>query len=257
MFWFKHRRPLDDYSADWVEQSLLELAFEFGQDVFLQDPKEPTAEFFPGALDGSDGAVERTINRVGGLIGIKRNRYRVVIEKLASDLYLEDGRGNWSPSGAAGLFEDHGYEIIIRIDQQYRTNLAEIIGTSAHEFGHLLLMGEKRINPMRFDNELLTDLTAVYHGFGIFLASSPRAFESMMSFWPGTKVRRPEYMSLPMYGHALAHQAWHRGERKPPWLRFLSSEARACTRASLKWLWKTGQSRFVPDSTGLASQADD
>ncbi len=32
-----------------------------------------------------------------------------------------------------------------------------------------------------FDNELLTDLTAVYHGFGVFLANN-RAAPALISF---------------------------------------------------------------------------
>lgn len=244
---FGRRLPLEAHSAKWVEGALAALTVEFGRSPFLMDPKEPSAEFFPTHLDGSDEAVRLTVSRVASFMGIKRGRYRVVIEQLSNDLYLEDHQGHWSPAGAAGLFEDHGYTTVIRLDRQYRTNLFEIIGTAAHELSHHLLLAEQRIDPERFDNELLADLTAVFFGFGLFLANSPRAFEAQMSFWPGTKVRRPEYMSLPMFGHVLAHQAWHRGERKPTWLRHLRPDARVCVKASLKWLHRTGESAYSPE----------
>ncbi len=49
-----------------------------------------------------------------------------------------------------------------------------LVGTMAHELAHLKLMGERRVTGDEYDNELLTDLTAVFHGFGIFLGNLPK-----------------------------------------------------------------------------------
>jgi hypothetical protein len=72
-----------------------------------------------------------------------------------------------------------------------------------------------------FDNELLTDLTAVYHGFGVFLANNPRRSTGTLAHWPGTSLHRPEYLSEPMLGYALAHIAWFRDEDRPEWVKAL------------------------------------
>src|SRR5438132_13197005 len=58
---------------------------------------------------------------------------------------------------------------IIRIEKSALDRPADLIGTMAHELAHQRLLGESRGDSDSYDNELLTDLTAVYHGFGIFL----------------------------------------------------------------------------------------
>ena len=58
------------------------------------------------------------------------------------------------------------------------------------------------------------DLVAVAHGFGVFLFNNPRKSTGELGRWPGTKLYRPEYLSEPMLGYALAHIAWHRDEER-------------------------------------------
>ena len=89
----------------------------------------------------------------------------------------------------------------------------------AHELAHQRLLGERRSPADRYDNELLTDLTAVFHGFGVFLANNPRKSTGKLSRWPGTQLFMPEYLSEPMFGYAMAHIAWVRDERSPAWAR--------------------------------------
>jgi hypothetical protein len=121
-----------------------------------------------------------------------------------------------------------------------------LVGTIAHELAHVRLLGEERIRPTVFDNELLTDLTVVYHGLGIFLANVPRTWESHLTYWPGTDALQTEYMHQAMFGYALAHMAWIRSERKPEWSRHLRPDARASFKQGLDYLWRTGDSTFKP-----------
>ena len=82
-----------------------------------------------------------------------------------------------------------------------------LVGTMAHELAHVRLLGESRIMREEFDNELLTDLTTVAFGLGVFLANTPRNWDSHLEKWPDSDLNRPEYMSPPMFGYALAHLA--------------------------------------------------
>lgn len=97
-------------------------------------------------------------------------------------------------------------------------------------------------------NVLDTDLTAVFHGFGIFLGHSPRNWDGQYSNWPGTDLKRPEYMTVPMFAYALAHTAWFRDQPKPDWLAYLSLDLRACFKQGIRYLMKTGDSTFFPES---------
>jgi len=139
---------------------------------------------------------------------------------------------------------------VIHLETSQLTEPMTLVGTIAHELAHLRLLGERRIDDDVFDNELLTDLTVVFHGMGIFLANAPRAWESDFTTWPGTEANRPEYMTQAMFGYALALAAWFRNERKPPWAKHLQMDARASFKQGLRYLWKISDSEFKPQHAG-------
>jgi hypothetical protein len=85
----------------------------------------------------------------------------------------------------------------------------------------------------------LTDLTAVFFGFGVFMANAPRHWHSDLTYWPGSTLRRPEYMTVPMYGYALALIAQVRFETNPSWVGHLRGSARAEFWASHRLLERT------------------
>src|SRR5262249_47507736 len=132
-----------------------------------------------------------------------------------------------------------------------------LVGIMAHELSHQRLLGENRYRSDRFDNELLTDLTAVYHGFGVFLANNPRRSTGELRHWPGTKLHRPTYLSVPMLAYALAHIAWHRDETRPLWAKFLRWAPRSEFRMGLRYLQKSADSSFRPVRLLSASANDE
>ena len=76
---------------------------------------------------------------------------------------------------AAGTFESSGGRTHkVKIDRSEFKDVEGLVGTMAHELAHVRLLGEGRIESHVFDNELLTDLTTVHFGLGIFLANGPR-----------------------------------------------------------------------------------
>lgn len=86
----------------------------------------------------------------------------------------------------------------------------------------------------------------MFHGFGVFLANNPRNSTGELSYWPGTKLRRPEYLSEPMLGYALAHIAWFRDEDRPAWAKALRWAPRAVFKQGLRYLQETSDSTFRP-----------
>ena len=127
----------------------------------------------------------------------------------------------------------------------------------AHELAHQRLLGEHRYSADRYDNELLTDLTAVFHGFGVFLANNPRKSTGELRRWPGTRLHRPEYLSEPMFGYAMAHIAWVRDERRPAWAKHLRWTPRAVFRQGVRYLYETGESTFKPVRLRVVKDDDD
>jgi hypothetical protein len=244
--WFRPVCPCDAAAKPWVESRLRWLTGQFGLHVLLERPIIlPTSEFFPDAWDASPKAAKRLFRRVC--------EYMDVDAELVKLRFVE------SPGGRAqGLFGEsvaaatwsHGdgpwQKAVVTVDPGGLERPADLVGYMAHELAHQRLMGEGRVTGEEFDNELLTDLTATFFGFGIFLANNPRKSTGTLDKWPGTQLHRPEYLSEPMLGYALAHVAWFRDEPRPAWAKHLRWAQRAVFNQGLNYLQRTNDSRFQP-----------
>src|SRR6185437_13345601 len=135
---------------------------------------------------------------------------------------------------------------VISLEQSTLDRPGDLVGTMAHELAHQRLLGERRADPDAYDNELLTDLTAVYFGFGVFLANNPRKSTGELSRWPGTRLYMPEYISEPMLGYALAHIALFRDVERPAWAKQLRWAPHAVFKQGLRYLHATANSSFQP-----------
>lgn len=242
--WFRPQCPVDPVAKQWLEERLEWLACQFGIDVFVRRAVIlPNDDFFPDRYDGSEESVRTLLDRVCAYMDVDPNEVDLELFDDPHSLWLVNERGQYLPH-AAGLYDAETNRTIIHLESSQIIHPMALVGTMAHEIAHHRLLGDARIDADAFDGELLTDLTAVYHGFGIFLANFPAAWESGFTTWPETDVRKSEYMTLPMLGHTLAHTAWLREDRSPKWSRHLRLDARACFHQGLRYLWETGDSRF-------------
>lgn len=245
--WFRPKCPVDLAAKNWIEGRLAWLCDQFGIDVFTRRAMIlPQEEFFPDEYDASDESVRELLDRVCRYMDV--NPEAVVLELFTEqhDVWLINERGEYLSPGNAGLYEEQIDKTVIHLETSQLVEPMVLVGTMAHELAHLRLLGEKRIPDEVFDNELLTDLTAVFHGLGIFLANVPRSWQSDFTTWPGTDLRKPEYMTQPMFGYALAHAAWFRNDDKPNWAKHLSLDARASFKQGLRYLQETGDSKLKP-----------
>jgi hypothetical protein len=246
MFWRSRRPrcPLDELAQAWVEARLRWLIGEFGFEVWTEEPVLPTSEFFPGAYDGGEAGVRGLYERVVARMGVDPE-FCPLEFVCHGEVLLQDEEGHWvSPPAATWSGRGVPGYGVIHVDQRSHPGPADLVATLAHELGHHRLMGEGRLSGSEFDNELLTDLTAMFLGFGVFLANSPRVWTSGYTRWPGSALEKPEYMTPPMHGYALALRSWALGETSPPWLRFLGGEARTWFRSCVRYLKATDDPRF-------------
>ena len=239
--------PCDPAAKGWVEDRLGWLADEFGDHAFNgRRLVLPAPEFFPDPYDASKKAVRRLLDRVCGYMDLVPDLVELRLMTNPGHLGLVDGGGRDLPTGAAGTFHEGERKFVIRISRDELADPTGLVGTVAHELAHVRLLGEGRIGREAFDNELLTDLTVVHFGLGVFLANGPRNWAGQTARWPGTGLRKPEYMTPPMFGWALAHLAWFRGEERPAWATHLTGAARADLRQGLRYLRATADSGYKP-----------
>lgn len=244
---FKPECPVDRAAKRWIEGRLQWLTRHIGREVFTDNPIIlPTREFFPFAIGTTKESVRKLLNKVCVYMNADPSLVDLELFQNQEPLWLINDGGNYIPTGAAGTFHQQHGRTVIRIEATELENLSALVGTIAHELSHLRLMGQGKMIGYEFDNELVTDLTVVFHGLGIFVGNSPRNSDSQYTTWPGSDLRCREYMTLPMFGYSLAHAAWHRREHKPAWAKFLSYELRGCFKLGLRYLETTGDSEFKP-----------
>lgn len=247
MWWSRPRCPCDPEAKSWIERRLAWLSEQFDDSAFSGLPVVlPTRDFFPDPFDGSKASVKAMLNRVCRYMDVDADRVVLRLKAATGQVDLVDRTGLQLPGAAAGTYHQVGENFVITLNRDELVSPMNLVGTMAHELAHARLMGEGRVDPDIYDNELLTDLTTVFMGLGIFLANSPRAYQSQMSDWPDSNLKRPEYMSLPMYSYALAHLAWFREERKPSWARHLNFHLRPEFKQAQRFLWETRESAFRP-----------
>lgn len=239
--------PCDPAAKAWVEERLQWLSEEFDDHAFNgRRLVLPTPEFFPDPYDGSKRAARVLLDRVCGYMDVVPDLVALkLVSEAGNKLWLVNDAGQYLPH-TAGTYEEGERKFLIRIDKEGLHTPMALVGTMAHELAHVRLVGESRIMSDAYDNELLTDLTVVFFGLGLFLANMPRAWESEYKKWPGTTLIRPEYMTSPMFGYALAHLAWFRGEQKPAWAKHLHWNARPDFKQGVRFLWQTADSAFRP-----------
>lgn len=243
---FRPTCPCDALAKAWVEERLQWLNDQFDDHAFNGRPLVlPTSQFFPDPYNGSTETVRLLLDRVCEYMDVVPELVELKIVSDAGKIWFVNESGKYLPQ-AAGTYEERRGKFTIRIDKSELDDPMGLVGTIAHELAHVRLLGEDRIANKVYDNELLTDLTVVFFGLGIFLANSPRNWDSQYTKWPKTDINKPEYMTPPMFGYSLAHLAWFRGEKAPAWAKYLHWNARPDFKQSLHFLNQTGESEFKP-----------
>ncbi len=224
--------PCDPAAKAWIEERLEWLAEEFDDSAFSgRRLVLPTPAFFPDSYDGTNATVRTLLDRVCGYMDVDPDIVSLEIVAAAKGIGLVNEHGH-EIAEAAGTYEAGGLGPHIRIDKSGLHDPMSLVGTIAHELAHQRLLGEGRITNKIFDNEILTDLTVVHFGLGIFLANAPRNWRS------GTPAGRRPTSSSRNTGRrrcsAGPWRTWHGSAAKRNLLGLDTSlvpHARTCNRA--------------------------
>lgn len=213
------------------------LTNQFGRDKLRDAPIIlPIARFFPDPYDASDEAIRLLLARVCGYMGIAADTIHFSLYEDRPPVET-DGL----VKGTAGLYsEEHG-AFRIWLEEKNLDDPLALVATMAHELGHVLLLGHGRVSADEWDHEPLTDLLTVFLGLGVITANSVVRESSWTSGgWGGWTIGRRGYLTMPMYGYALAVFAHLRGETKPKWARHLRPDVRAAFKLGEAWIVSEG-----------------
>lgn len=219
---FKTKCPVDPQTRQWIESRMAWLKAQFGAGLYTRPVVLPAAEFFPDAYDGSEPTVRTLLDRVCGYMGIR-------CDEIEVSLYSEQvpiQEGGLVP-GTGGLYVEEDGRFHIWLNESNLDDPGGLVATMAHELGHVLLLGHRRVSPEEPDHEPLTDLLTVFLGLGVITANAVVHEESWVNGgWSGWSIGRRGYISMPMYGYALAVFARERSEERPEWVKHLRPDVR-------------------------------
>jgi hypothetical protein len=246
MNWFTPKCPVSDDDKEWLEECFSWLIEEFGADT-LRDLRIvlPTEEFFPDRFSADMTSARNILRRICGYMNVDYTD--VELRRFTNDDFSPHPltQIQSAENGACGLYRFYNGKHFVSIESGMLDNPTNLIATLAHELGHAKLIGEDRLDPEYEDNELLTDLTTIFFGLGIFTANSLFNFEQWTNpFFQGWQASRQGYMTEEMAGYSLALFSYLRNERKPVWTKYLDSNVKFYFKKSLKFLEKTQDTKF-------------
>jgi hypothetical protein len=236
--WVRAKCPVRAVEQAWIERNLDWLAGEFG-DARLRGPVLlPTEEHFPGPYAGSAGDVQALVHHLCRHLGVDPGRVEVEHEAPDADPDLAAHvpvSTAWK--GAAGHYRERGGRAVVTVRADVAERPMALVATVAHELGHVLLLGDGRIEPDRDDHEPLTDLLTVFFGLGVFAANAAFDYSRVVrGEYVHTSRSRLGYLTEPMFGYALARYAWLRGEADPAWARYVEPNPRSFLKRGLRYL---------------------
>ena len=185
---FGAKRPLDQYEWEWMLAGIKWLEEEFPRDEGGTSAGSlilPLAENFPPWQEPSSEYAEMLFARVKELCELSDWPTRLVSQEDSNPNPMEmaafAGEYRWSEAlGTFSIADDHDGKPYAQITYHPKqlSNPDGFVATMAHELGHYLMSTSRRCPPGGWDlHELATDLTAVWFGFGIFMANGAKSFE--------------------------------------------------------------------------------
>jgi hypothetical protein len=123
---------------------------------------------------------------------------------------------------AAGLYygknENGKYQV--DFDDTIHVDVERITATIAHEFSHIKLLGEGR---MEENSEELTDMLPLFYGFGLFNSEMVLTFKresnGLQNSWQSNTLG---YLSFADWGYLFALYMYKRNEMEPEWFKYLN-----------------------------------
>jgi len=208
MFLFSVKCPVNDREKQWIEESMLWLADQFGSDTLCDaEVILPVPEYFPDPFRRSRDSVQKMMSRVCEYMGIDPDRIQLEFYSeqdgvLPANSPLFHGVPQ-THSGSAGLYVPAsskprrirageasrttiGSKAIIAIELSQLDDPSALMATLAHEAGHLVL-DDKRVPRTREHYEHLTDLVTVCLGMGVLTANAAfrviKRYEGITASW--------------------------------------------------------------------------
>jgi hypothetical protein len=229
----KSECPVDAATREWIDIRWSWLEEQFGLELLRNASVVlPRPEFFPDPFHGTEEDARRMLDRTCCYMGIDSTTVELSLYEDQNPVYEAGLR-----QGTAGMYHTDAGKFRVWLEVANLDDPLAMVGTMAHELGHIHLLGHGRISDEVEDHELLTDLLTVYFGMGVFTANSVvREHYWSAGQVSGWSIGRRGYLGMPEYGYAFARFARARGEDGTEWARELRLDVRSAFKQAMRFL---------------------
>lgn len=210
--------PLNEERRKSIDDAFLYLIELFGKDLLNNKPAlTPADEIFPREINSlfDYTPLAHTIAKIMDIdpkeieIGFFEGSKPVEPGSLDSGVTNDSAAGLYYGKNEKGKYE-------VTLADNMINNLDKLIATIAHEFAHIKLLGEGRMDE---NSEELTDMLPLFYGFGVFNSSSVFSFKRDNQSWSTSSLG---YLSQVDWAYLFALYLYVREEKEPEWFKYLS-----------------------------------
>lgn len=225
--WLKgeSRCPVAPNLQAWLEGRVAWIAREFGIERLFDELVLPNDTFFPDEYHGTKDDARRLFEQVCEYMGVDPSRVDLRFCKTRALTALDD----WTDE--AGLCQDGDGRAIVEVEESQFSDPLKLVAVFARELARVHLHVDNRLQKDADDREFVTDLLAVFLGFGVFLANAVSGSSVILGLVEGLG-----YLSDCECAYALSILAWLQYKGKPPWASLLRPDVREPMLEAVRWL---------------------
>lgn len=231
--WFRSlpNCPIETDLQQWIEKRWQWILQQFGESKISQRPVVlPNFQFFPEPFQTGED-IQRLFDRL--TLYMELNPIEIQLSFYEVNPPFIDGAVY---TGTAMYYEESKGRYMIGMEKGNLSDPLQFAATAAHQLAYVHLFGHRRITSREKDFAWLNELLTVYFGLGILTANAV----IQEDYWTngqltGWTIGRVGYMTMPMYGYALAMYARARHEPKPAWAKLLRPDVRVPFRKTFRY----------------------
>lgn len=239
--WFSSppRCPVPADTKAWIEEGFIELAARLGLDRLRNSQMVlPQASLLPDSFSCTPAGIEVLIQGLCYYMGFDPKRLMVA--------YYDDAQPVLETSETPPTHTADGH-VEIWLEVHALQDPDRLLADISREIGHAILIDLDPTLADLPDHEERCELVAVYHGAGLFLANTALfSYNWSDGHTSGYQIEKHGYMSLDMFGYALAIYTLTRRIADPDWERYLRPDVRNAMRLGIEYLQRTGDCQFRP-----------
>lgn len=227
--------PLNEERRRSIDDAFLYVLELFGKDIVNKPIYTRNHSIFPVEINNESEAIQLA-HKIAEIMEIDADSLEIGFfeGKKPSDPMAIDV--NYESDSAAGLYygkNSEGKYVVDIADTTFK-DVERIISTITHEFSHIKLLGEGRIEE---NSEELTDMLPLFYGFGLFNSQTVLTFKreshGTNTSWESHSLG---YLSFADWGYLFALYMYVRNEIEPPWFKELNKTVAKDSKLALDFI---------------------